>query len=56
MRGAECVLCGVIGAMFSLTGMVTAYTRGQMHFEFSIIGQVLFLLILFDVRRKWLEI
>ncbi len=50
------ILCGVIGAMFSLTGMVTAYTRGQMHFEFSIIAQVLLLLILFDVRRKWLEI
>ncbi len=50
------ILCGVIGTMFSIAGMVTAHTRGQMHFEFSIIAQVLFLLILFHVRRKWLEV
>jgi len=50
------ILCGVIGAMFSLAGMVTAHTRGQMHFEFSIIAQVLLVLILLDVRRKWMEI
>ncbi|KAA0889128.1 hypothetical protein [Oryzomonas rubra] len=50
------ILCGVIGTMFALAGMAIAHTRGQMHFEFSIIGQVPFLLTLFNVRRKWLEV
>jgi hypothetical protein len=34
--------------------MVTAYSKGQAHFEFSLIAQVLFLIALFNAREKWL--
>jgi hypothetical protein len=48
------IACGLIGALLSMTGMISAFSRGQVHFEFSIIAQVLFLIALFNVRGKWL--
>ena len=48
------IACGLIGAILSVIGMMVAFLHGQVHFEFSIIAQVLFLIALFNVREKWL--
>ncbi len=48
------IICGLVGALLSMIGMIGAFSRGQVHFEFSIIAQLLFLIALFNVREKWI--
>ncbi len=50
------ISCGLIGAALSIIAMIGAYSKGRVHFEFSVFLQILFLMSLFRIRQKWLAL
>ncbi len=49
------IVCGIIGGLCSIAGMIIKHVQGVMHFEFSLPLQVFFIISLSGIRQKWIS-